>query len=121
VHILPVHADVAARIFADSFQVVSEGDAHADFKRAAGRDYLYYRGPESAGKLYVRDELPSQYMRMILGEAVGRDLWQWQDYLMLSPAEEVRSRLEASRILVLHALTNAGAGPADIRPSSGQE
>lgn len=59
--------------------------------------YLYFR--DSAGRNWIREDSPPshQYFRKFLTRAVGAEVWNWMDYVLLGNALGTRSRLLAAR------------------------
>ena len=49
-------------------------------KRTAGLScYLFYQDSEARGYLFKTGPLPSQYVRKLLAQALGEQVWNWRD------------------------------------------
>ncbi len=73
-----------------------------------GTDYLYLRDSQRHHWIWETNAAPQQYFRRLLSRAVGEDLWNWKDYILLCEATNTRSRLLRAYERLLPILSQQG-------------
>jgi diadenosine tetraphosphate (Ap4A) HIT family hydrolase len=101
-HIVPLNAHLLRPDERDSFQDLRE---FVDLLRLKpNRDYLLYKGRDRRYRLSTTANVESQHFRRRMAEAVGEDLWNWLDLVLLSNANDTRKRLVDGRAKLRKAL-----------------
>ncbi len=80
-HLVPANASIAASLRSENTWLPI-GSTLQDLRSAVGEgEYIYYEDPEGIRlvRLAGNESIPSQYMRRVIGDALGRGhLWDWR-------------------------------------------
>lgn len=96
IHVVPIDIDVTNVIEKDGFDLLGIGEYDKFAHSLKGIPYLFYKAPKRTGRFYTGKNIPSQYIRKILADALGLELWLWQDVTTLINPELQKTRLVRS-------------------------
>jgi hypothetical protein len=79
-HTVPLMGKGVLNILAQKFEC-SDIDSLADIKRVAERNssYLFFENSSAQRYVFPVNNLPSQYLRRLVAESVGRKDWNWRE------------------------------------------
>jgi diadenosine tetraphosphate (Ap4A) HIT family hydrolase len=93
IHIVPTEEDLTCKIKEDGFSLIEVGGYNEVSPIIRQTPYLYYRASSQEGHFYNASNMPSQYLRRILADSLGLEIWNWRDYVDLSDFPAVLARL----------------------------